>query len=200
MSDGRTHRPRWRHPIIVPMGHTKRISTSSRVSLTIEGDLALRRFQGAGERLPSRYTGIEQANDAPPGKAKTKRRARVKDKAVDKEATRGVVIESPRLDKNLDTGGLEDFFAQFAPTNNSEKILTYLKFIVEELNIPSPNTDQVFTCFKATGQKIPEAFPQAFYTASSRHGFIDFKSASDISITIAGENHFNRKLKRKTAE
>ena len=172
--------------------HTKLHINIVQGVVDVEGDLDLVReiyadFKDrllAGERLPSRYTGIEQANDAPPGKAKTKRRARVKDKAVDKEATRGVVIESPRLDKNLDTGGLEDFFAQFAPTNNSEKILTYLKFIVEELNIPSPNTDQVFTCFKATGQKIPEAFPQAFYTASSRHGFIDFKSASDISTGI----------------
>ena len=112
----------------------------------------------------------------------------------------GINADKPKPDENLDTSELGDFFAQFEPKNNSEKILIYLKFITEKLGISSPNINQVFTCFKATGEKIPNAFRQSFYNTSSREGYIDYKSATDISITIAGENHFNHGLKRKAAE
>ena len=111
-----------------------------------------------------------------------------------------MAADSPKMDKNLDASKLGDFFAQFEPKNNAEKILIYLKFITEELEVDPPNTDQVFTCFKMTGEKIPKAFAQAFYDTSSKHGYIDFNSATDISITIAGENHFNHGLKKKAPE
>lgn len=150
--------------------------------------------------ISSRSAADEASSEEPPKKAKIRKRSRTRDRATTKEATTGPAIDSPKLDKNLDTRNLVDFFAQFAPRNNAEKILIYLKFIIEELNISAPNTDQVFTCFRETRQKIPEAFAHAFYKMSSRHGFIDIKSASDISITIAGENHFNDNLKRKDAE
>lgn len=152
------------------------------------------------ETLPSQPTATETTSSASPTKAKAKRRTRSRDKATTKEPAGGIAIDSPKLDKNLDTRNLQSYFAQFEPTNNSEKILIYLKFITEELEITSPNTDQVYTCFRATRQKIPGAFAQAFYTMSSRQGFIELKSATDISITIAGENYFSDSLKRKSSK
>lgn len=136
-------------------------------------------------------------DEAPPApKQKAKRRVAAKKKANGDEGGSGVFADSPKLDKNLDTAGLGAFYGQFAPKNNAEKILIFLKFITESLHIESPNTDQVYTCFKATGDKIPKAFAQAFYDTSSKLGYIDFRSATDFPITIAGDNHFNHTLKK----
>lgn len=140
------------------------------------------------------------ASGETPAKPKAKRRAAPKKKAASEDASNGVVADAPKLDKNLDTSTLGTFYGQFAPKNNAEKILIFLKFITDTLQIESPNTDQVYTCFKRTGEKIPKAFAQAFYDTSTKHGFIDFRTSVDMPITIAGDNHFNHSLKRKDAE
>ena len=133
-------------------------------------------------------------------KPKAKRRAAAKKKANGDEGGSGVVADSPKLDKNLDTSGLGAFYGKYVPKNNAEKILIFLKFMTEDLKISNPNTDQVYTCFKATGEKIPKEFAQAFYDTSSKLGYIDFRSSTDMPITIAGDNHFNHTLKKKGAE
>lgn len=133
------------------------------------------------------------------GKPKAKRRVSRK-KADSDTSSSGISADAPKLDKNLDTSKLGAFYGQFEPKNNAEKILIFLKFITEELGQDNPNTDQVYTCFKKTGEKIPKAYAQAFYDTSSKHGFIDFRSATDIAVTIAGDNHFTHGLKKKGGE
>ena len=144
-------------------------------------------------------TSASAGGDAP-AKPKAKRRTSPRKKVVSEDASNGVVADAPKLDKSLDTSALGTFYGQFAPKNNAEKILIFLKFITDTLQIESPNTDQVYTCFKQTGEKIPKAFAQAFYDTSTKHGFIDFRSSIDMPITIAGDNHFTHSLKRKDAE
>ena len=133
-------------------------------------------------------------------KAKPKRRAASRKRSTGDESNGSINADSPKLDKNLDTSQLGNFYSGFEPKNNSEKILIFLKFITDVLNIDSPNTDQIYTCFKKTGEKIPKAFAQAFRDTSSKHGYIDFRSASDIEVTISGDNHFNHDLKKKGSE
>ena len=133
-------------------------------------------------------------------KAKAKRRAVSRKKSEGDTGSSGISADAPKLDKNLDTSKLGAFYGQFEPKNNAEKILIFLKFITEELGQENPNTDQVYTCFKKTGEKIPKAYAQAFYDTSSKHGYIDFNSATDISVTIAGDNHLNHGLKKKGGE
>lgn len=161
-------------------------------------------------------SGIKLAQPAPPGppgaadadektspvpKSRAKRRLAAKRKINGDESGSGVVADSPKLDKNLDTSGLENFYNKFSPNNNAEKILLFLKFIIENLQIEKPNTDQIYTCFKAAGERIPKAFAQAFYDASSKKfGYINFNSSTDIEITIVGENYFNHTMKRKATE
>lgn len=135
-----------------------------------------------------------------PAKPKLKRRSSPKKKANGDEGSHGISPDNPKLDKQLDLAGLADFYNQFEPKNNFEKILIFLKFMTENLSIDSPNSDQVFTCFKSTGEKIPTAFAQALRDTSKKHGFIDYNSPIDMPITIAGENHFNHNLKRKASE
>lgn len=145
----------------------------------------------------------EKGKQKPPGKSappKPKKptiRKRVK-KEVDAS---GIDPDHPKLDKSLDTSGLAKFYSQFEPKNNAEKILIFTKFLTEELGIESPNTDHYYTCYSHLKERIPKVFAQAFRDAHGRsYGYIDYKSPSDISITIIGTNHFNDGIKKKGAE
>lgn len=183
--------------------------------IDIEGDPDLVReiyadFKGqllSGTKPVTVPSSLRNLNSAPSGDndtdmgAKTKTRRRPAKKKVNgNDSVAGVVADAPKLDKNLDTAGLGIFYGQFLPKNNAEKILIFIKFLIDEIGIERPNTDQIYTCFKATGDKIPKAFAQAFYDTSTKQGYIDFRSPIDFPITIAGDNHFNHKLKRKAAE
>ncbi len=174
----------------------------------VEGDTDLVRevYRGLKDRLlshtPAQSRPPADSPDEPPStetngeaKAKSKRRSLPRKKADSDSGSSGISADAPRLDKNLDTSKLGPFYGRFKPKNAGEKILIFLKYITEELGQDQPNTDQVFTCFKKSGERIPTAFKQAFHDTSSRHGYIDFNSTTDVSITIAGDNHFNDMLK-----
>lgn len=185
--------------------------------IDIEGDAALVReiyadFKAhllSGVRFAqsslSASTGVDigaatTASTQSAAKPRAKRRPVTKKKSANEEIGVGVFADSPKLDKNLDTSQLVKFYGQFVPKNNSEKILIFLKFLTDILQIEKPNTDHIYTCFKHTSERIPKAFAQAFYDTSTKLGYIDFRSPTDIVITIAGDNHFNHTLKRNVVE
>lgn len=131
----------------------------------------------------------------------TKRRSRTSNKeASGRTGLIGADPDSPKLDKEIDTSGLAAYFGEFEPRNHSENILIFLRFLTETLGIEKPNTDQVFTCYRKVGERLPKAFRQAFHNASSRHGYIEFGSANDLAVTTAGMNHFDHDLKRASAD
>jgi hypothetical protein len=148
---------------------------------------------------PADTTGNAETASDTNSKPKAKRRAPKKKSAGDDSGS-GVFADSPKLDKNLDTSGLDAFYSQYEAKRNADKIVVFLKFMTETLGIENPNTDQVYTCFKATGSKIPTAFAQAFYDTSSKLGYIDYRSSTELPVTIAGDNHFNHSLKKAEVE
>jgi hypothetical protein len=105
-----------------------------------------------GERMapisapPKQGAGTEADDSANP-RPKPRHRAAPKRKAVGDDQGPKVIADQPKLDKNLDTSGLPAFFGQFEAKNNAEKILIFLKFMNDELQIVPPNTDQFYTCF-----------------------------------------------------
>ena len=134
------------------------------------------------------------------GKPRAKRRNSAK-KTNGEEGGSGVVADSPKLDKQLDTSSLPAFYDRYDARNNSEKILVFLKFMTDELIIESPNTDQFCTCFEKVDERVPKIFSQAFRNASGRRsGYIDYISSTEIRATVVGNNHFKFDLKKKTAE
>lgn len=142
-----------------------------------------------------------KAKDEADKPAKSKRRTAPRKKAATSEGNESSMnADAPTWDKNLDTSKLQAHYDQYAPGSAPEKILIFLKFLIEELGIESPNTDQVYTCFLDVKEKPPQAFAQAFRDTSSKKGFIDFNSAEDILITTKGNNHFEFDLKKKGAE
>ena len=104
----------------------------------------------------------------------------------------------PKFNPKLDVSALEAFYDKYMPSSHSEKILIFGIFLRDELKNSPFSADDIFTCYFAMKHKTdaPEAFWQAFATMKNRTHFIDYTSQDKIEITIAGDNHFNRKLKR----
>ena len=145
-------------------------------------------------RVPSAST--EDGDE--PARPKKKRRTPAKRRGNSEQDGPSISSDSPKLDKNLDTAKLPEFYARYTAKNHPEKILTFLRLLTEVAGIESPNSDQVFTCYKAVSERLPIAFAQAFRDTSGK-GYIDLKSSIEMPITIAGDNHFNFKMK-KTSE
>lgn len=104
---------------------------------------------------------------------------------------------SPQLDKNLDLLKLDNFYSQYSPKNHPEKILVFLKFL-QTLGVDKFSADQVYTCYMRVKEKMPKAFIQAFRDAHGKtFGYINYVSPQEITLTIAGENHFNHGLTKK---
>ena len=134
--------------------------------------------------------------------AKPKRRASSK-KKVNSVEDGGIAInpDAPQLDKSLDTSRLSEYFGRYDAGNHPERVLIFLKFLIDELGIEEPNNDQVYTCYEAADQRIPKVFSQAFRDASGRKfGYVDYNSPVSIPLTTVGINHFKFGLKKKDAE
>lgn len=150
---------------------------------------------------PQVQEAVQEPDESGKTRSKSKRRAGVRKKSNGDEEGPTVVADQPKLDKNLDTSGLPAFYGQFETKNNAEKILVFLKFMVDDLQIDTPNTDQFYTCFEKVDERVPKVFSQAFRDASGRKfGYIDYNSPADIRLTTTGNNHFKFDLKRKAAE
>lgn len=143
----------------------------------------------------------EDAEEVPKPRVKAKRKSATRKRSNDDEAGPGVNVDAPKLDRDLDTSKLAAFYGQFKPKNHPEKILIFLNFLTNELEIAAPNTDQVYTCYTKVNERVPRAFAQAFRDTSGKSfGYIEYKSGTDMRITTAGANHFKFDIKKKDAE
>jgi hypothetical protein len=96
---------------------------------------------------------------------------------------------TPTRVKNLDLAGLDASYRQWVTKNHPERILLFAHYLQEEMQISPCTADQIFTCYLQTKEKIPKAFVQAFRDASgNKYGYIDYKSLTDITVTIHGRN------------
>lgn len=149
----------------------------------------------------SKCASVAPPEEVGPQKAKAKKRAPTKKPSNSSAQASGINPDNPSLDKNLDTSGIDTFYSQYAPKNHSEKILIFMRFLKDTAGIEDPNTDQIYTCYNAVGEKPAAAFAQSFRdTSSKKFGYIDYNSASDISLTFIGNNHFDHDLKKKGDE
>lgn len=143
----------------------------------------------------------EDVEEAPKQRVTAERKAVSRKRPDGDELGRGVNADVPKLDRDLDTSRLTAFYGQFKPKNHPEKILVFLRFLINELGIVAPNTDQIYTCYTKVNERIPKAFAQAFRDTSGKSfGYIYYKSSTDMKITTAGANHLKFDIKKKDAE
>lgn len=160
----------------------------------------LRDFSRASSS-PDERPKTDEAKGNPKSKSTTRRSATQKPskKRTDSEAK--TPAYRPALDKDLDTSGLVDFYEQFSPKNNAEKILVLAKFLEENLDISPCNADQIYTCYRILKQPVPQYFRQVIINTSGRdYGFIEYGGIDDIKVSIIGQNHIDDGLARKGDE
>lgn len=123
--------------------------------------------------------------------------ARKKGGSGDNEKSRGAHTK-PKYNAKLDLTRLPEFYDEWKPSGNSEKILVFAVFLRDHLRISPCSADDIFTCFFGlkSKTKTPEAFQQAFINAKNRTHYIEFKSTDSIEITIAGDNWFTEQAKK----
>lgn len=135
------------------------------------------------------------------GDSGTKRKKIKKTESIKDKKTNNISFKTPKIDNNVDATNLTEFYKGFNPADHSDKILIFLSFLKENLEIESPNSDQVYTCFLCIKQKIPKVMPkaygQAFVEAKTVKKYIDYNSAEEITITPVGTNRFNELLEKK---
>lgn len=146
-------------------------------------------------------TSVDSGDEKPNKKRAAKRKPKSKATGSNSEVATGSNPDNPTLDKNLDTSGIKEFYARYKPSNHPEKILIFMRFLVDEKQIENPNTDQIYTCYHAVSEKPAAAFSQSFRdTSSKKHGYINYNSANNISLTFIGNRHFDHELKKASEE
>ena len=100
---------------------------------------------------------------------------------------------------NLYTEGrkpsLEDFFKDYNANSNQPRFLLITHYLKEIKEIPKVGVDEIYTCLKKLGVKIPN-IEQGLRDTASRKGWLDSSSSDDILITVAGENAIAHELKK----
>lgn len=127
-------------------------------------------------------------------------RGKSRRKAATISGTKGEVANyKPTFNSALDLSGLASYYRQYEPANHPEKILIFATYLRDVVKVQSITANDVFTCYQEMRSvtKTPEAFLQAFRDTQNKTHYIDYISPTNIQITIAGNNYFNMKLKRK---
>lgn len=113
-----------------------------------------------------------------------------------KESGDAVRAYSPSMNKQLDLSGLTAFAARYKTSNHAEKILVFCMFLKDELSRPIITADDIFTAYRFAHEKPAKVFIQSIRDASSKQGWIDYKSPTEIEITPLGETHFLHDLEK----
>ncbi|MBY3136738.1 hypothetical protein [Rhizobium laguerreae] len=107
-----------------------------------------------------------------------------------KSSTGGTGAYKPHLVDDLDTTEIKDFIARYSMTNHSNNIVAFLKFLESKGRKPA-TLDEVFTCYRDAGIKLPIAYVQAFRDAASKKRFIEFTDSTSVELTLRGGNHID---------
>lgn len=148
---------------------------------------------------------LHDEEDAPearlPAPAETPRKTRARRASSATNGTpRGETANyKPKLNSALDLTGLTEFYDKYEATTHSEKILIFATFLRDTSKIEPFTADDIFTCyaFLQSRTKAPGAFLQAFRDTQNVKRFIEYKSPTDIRLTIVGTNYLNFDMKKK---
>ena len=116
---------------------------------------------------------------------------------VKRQHKNGSLKESYSIVKNIDFNkpqSLKEFYASKKAQSALEKNTVFIYFLDKIAGIKNINLNHLYTCYKEVGEKMPQALKQSLADTSSKKGWIDTKSMSDIKITIKGESLVEHEL------
>jgi hypothetical protein len=144
-------------------------------------------------------TGDAEPGQPAAGAPKRTRSRRPPGNKASKESAPGLSSYRPTIVDDLDTRGIKEFIAPYAMSNHSNNIVAFLKFLETKGRKPASFND-VFTCYRDAGIKVPEAFAQAFIDTRGKKKLIQFTGPNDVELTLRGGNHIDHGGMNKSAK
>lgn len=103
-------------------------------------------------------------------------------------------------DLNLKPQG-KDTFADFIkkknPLSQHEQCLCAIYYLRNVAGVSTVSANHVYTCFKLAGWRVPANIKNVMQVAASTKGWLDTSNASDIRMTIHGDNYVEHDLPGK---
>lgn len=138
---------------------------------------------GAGPRLPhAEVAPVDAARGTFAAKASARRRPGL-----------------PSLDKSLDlrpkdARSFGDFATEKEPKDFNERNAVIVYWLTRVAGLNEATVDQVYTCYKDRGWRVPADLRNSLSRTASRKGWIDSSSMQSLKLTISGENFVEHEL------
>lgn len=126
----------------------------------------------------------------------TKDKDSVKKKAASKTPS---FQKDLNLFKEGNKPSLKDFMNGYDTPSNFSRNLLFVHYLKEIKCLDNVGIDEVYTCYKNLGLKIPN-IKQGLIDTGFRKGWLDTASLSNVKITVAGENAISHELVKGQAE
>jgi hypothetical protein len=112
---------------------------------------------------------------------------------------------SPTLDKALDLSpkgkkSFKAFSTEKAPANGNERNAVAVYYLEKISGAGDVNANQVYTCFKEAGWRLPSNPRNALQVTASTKGWIDTAGMDKIKMTPRGENFVEHDLPAAAAK
>lgn len=91
---------------------------------------------------------------------------------------------------------LVEFVKEKNPTDSQEFNTVFVYYLARELTTEAITPSHVYTCYKETNQRVPNALIQTLRNTEKRKGWIDPRDLKNIKITTRGENFVEHDLPR----
>jgi len=82
----------------------------------------------------------------------------------------------------------KEFVETKRPSSNLEKCVVAVYYVANILKEEQVSADQVFTCFKVQGWRVPANLNNTLQETASRNAWLDTANMSAITLTTHGEN------------
>lgn len=171
-------------------------------------DKLLEQFNGpvsGGNGMPDENPEKDLGETSPKPQASKAKKTRIRKRtATDSSGTpasKGPKYK-PKIDPNLALNGLDEFYEQYVPKNNYERVLIFAEFLRTKLSIEPCSADAIYTCFQKLKHKskVPVAFSQLIIDSRGDKAFISYESYDEITLTANGENHLYHDMERVPTE
>ncbi len=116
---------------------------------------------------------------------KSRRRAKI---VQNKESAPSITNHKPKIVSDLDTNGIKEYLSNYNVGNHANIIVAIIHFLKKK-GREAVSADDIFTCYRDGGIKLPEKFGQAFIDTKNKKGYIEFAGPDLIELTIRGVNH-----------
>lgn len=156
----------------------------ARVRTTHDASVALA-HKSKGTNTPVLLSSVEKTSPPPAKKGKARKTGQ------------------PTINKNLNlyaegaNPSLKDFMAGYNTPSNQARNLLFVYYLKELKELDNVGADEVFTCYKHMGLKIPN-IPQGLRDTAYLKGWLDTSASDDVTVTIAGQNAVSHELRIAT--